>query len=210
MDRSILRAKGPVICLAQPNGLVRWAMGTARANGPAICDNETYRPPFATGTALAPETPGRNPYAAPVALSDRPLTDAPWTRTPWLRRLVVLQAVVIITSLVAEAYKHESIITSGPIFSLVGLAIAIVGFRNSDYMATAFGGSAIAFALLIVFLINYNSWGPVQGDRPITLLAFGYAAFALPISARLVLARSASSEVGTAEASGASGEFEVS
>ncbi|PHQ36631.1 hypothetical protein CEE69_04525 [Rhodopirellula bahusiensis] len=105
-----------------------------------------------------------------------------------MRRLIVLQAIVIVTSLAVEAYRHETIIGSGPIFSLVGLVIAILALRNRDHAAMVFGGSAIAFASLIVFLINYNSWGPPQGNRPITILSFTYAAFALPVSAWLAFA----------------------
>lgn len=136
---------------------------------------------------LAAESHDPNPYAAPATVSETPPIDGAPVRAPWLRRFVVLQAIVIVTSLAVEAYEHESIVGSGPIFSLVGLIIAIIAFRKRDPAAMIFGGSAIAFASLIVFLINYNSWGPPQGNRPITILSFTYAAFALPISAWLVL-----------------------
>ncbi len=131
-----------------------------------------------------------NPYATPATVSDAPLVDEVPVQTPWLRRVIVLQAIVILASLAVEAYQHESIVGSGPIFALVGLVIAVLAFRNRDRAAMVFGVSAIAFALLVVFLINYNSWGPPQGNRPITLLAFTYAAFALPISFWLAFARS--------------------
>lgn len=139
---------------------------------------------------LAAESDDLNPYAAPTTISDAAPICGEHVRTPWLRRFLMLQAIVIVTALAVEAYKHESIVGSGPIFSLVGLAIAIVAVRKRDYAAMIFGGSAIAFASLIVFLINYNSWGPPQGNRPITLLSFTYAAFALPISGWLAFARS--------------------
>ncbi len=139
--------------------------------------------------ALPAPSPDLNPYATPATVSDTPVDYPAKVRPPWLRRLIVLQAIVIVTSLAVEAYEHKSIIGSGPIFSLVGLAIAIVAFRNRDRHAMAFGGSGIAFSSLIVFLINYNSWAPAQGDRPITLLSFTYAVFALPISGWLVFAR---------------------
>ena len=144
------------------------------------------------GITLAAESHDLNPYATPATVSDVPPIYGAPVRTLWLRRCIVLQAFVIVTSLAAEAYKHESIVGSGLIFSLVGLAIAIVAFRKRDHAAMIFGGSAMAFASLIVFLINYNSWGPPQGDRPITLLSFTYAAFALPISAWLAVVRTRS------------------
>ncbi|WP_153559322.1 hypothetical protein [Roseimaritima sediminicola] len=41
---------------------------------------------------------------------------------------------------------------------------------------------------VVVFLINYNGWGPPEGNRPITLMAFTYAALLLPTAAWLVFA----------------------
>ncbi|QDV43431.1 hypothetical protein Enr13x_32880 [Stieleria neptunia] len=139
---------------------------------------------------MAAEPPDLNPYAPPSTVSDTPLIDAAPIQAPWLRRFIAVQAIVIVASLAVEAYEHESIVGSGPIFSLVGLIIAMLAFRNRDHASMIFGGSAIAFASLIVFLINYNSWGPPQGDRPITILSFIYAAFALPYSAWFVSTRS--------------------
>lgn len=155
---------------------------------------------------MAAESHDLNPYATPATVSDAPPIYGAPVRTLWLRRLVVLQAIVIVTSLAVEAYKHESIVGSGPIFSLVGLAIAVVAFRKRDHAAMIFGGSAIAFASLIVFLINYNSWGPPQGNRPITLLAFTYAAFALPISAWLSVVRAKSAGNHRLQRSGGGGD----
>jgi drug/metabolite transporter (DMT)-like permease len=102
--------------------------------------------------------------------------------TRWLASLLMLQAVVIVVSLVYESVQHESIIFSGPIFALVGVLIAIMAFRERNSAAIIYGCSAVAFALLIVLLINYNRWSPAQGDLPITLLALGYAAVSFPVS----------------------------
>ena len=96
---------------------------------------------------------------------------------------------VILASLAVEAYEHESIVGSGPVFSLTGLCLAVVAYRQRDWAAVGLGASAVGFALVIVFLINYNGWGPAQGDRPITLLAFGYALVALPVAWQLLFVR---------------------
>lgn len=141
------------------------------------------------GTTLPADSDHFNPYAAPSAVFGTPVDLATPVRMPWSHRLIVLQSFVIVISLAVEAYEHESIIGSGPIFSAVGLAIAICAFRQRDYIATLFGSSAIAFASLIVFLINYNSWGPPEGNQPITILSCAYAACALPMSAWLVIAK---------------------
>ncbi|MFO1003238.1 MAG: hypothetical protein U0936_23130 [Planctomycetaceae bacterium] len=130
-----------------------------------------------------------NPYAAPAVVPDPPVDLTAPVRMPWSHRLVVFQSFVIVISLAVEAYEHESIVGSGPIFSAVGLAIVICAVRQRDYTATLIGGSAIAFASLIVFLINYNSWGPPEGDQPITILSFAYAVCMLPMSAWFVFAK---------------------
>jgi hypothetical protein len=111
----------------------------------------------------------------------------PQIRTPWLRRLIALQAVVIVLALALESYEHETIVGTGQLLTLVGLVIAAVAQRHHDRLAMLFGGSAFLFALLIVFLINYNSWSPAQGDQPITILSFAYAAFALPTAVWLAI-----------------------
>jgi hypothetical protein len=139
------------------------------------------------------ESTDTNPYAPPTTVSDAPLRiREALIRTPWLRCFIVIQAILIVIALAFEAYMHESIVCSGPIFSLFGLVIAILAFRNRDHIAAFFGCSAIVFTLLIVFLINYNSWGPPQGDLPITIMSFTYAVLALPVSLHLVFARSKS------------------
>ena len=107
-----------------------------------------------------------------------------------MRFLLALQLVVILVSLALEAYEHETIVGSGAVFTLVGIAIASVAYRSKDFFAIAYGLSAVAFSFLIVFLINYNQWGPPQGNRPITILAFCYAAIALPIAGWLLIGRS--------------------
>ncbi len=111
----------------------------------------------------------------------------PQVRTPGLRCLIALQTFVMILALALESYEHETIAFTGQIFTIVGLIIVVVAQRHHDRPAMLFGWSAFMFALLIVFLINYNSWSPAQGDRPITILSFAYAAFALPTSVWLAL-----------------------
>ncbi|MEL6109108.1 MAG: hypothetical protein AAFU85_24135 [Planctomycetota bacterium] len=140
----------------------------------------------------AHRTPDFNPYAAPATVSEICVVARKPIRTPWLRRVILLQSVVIVTALFVEAIEHETIVGSGPVFALFGLIIAILAYRNRDRAALLFGLSAVAFASLIVFLINYNSWGPRQGNLPISILSYIYAVVALPISAWLVSARSRS------------------
>lgn len=130
-----------------------------------------------------------NPYAPPQSMSEASIAHRRAAMPARLTRLLVVQAAVIVCSLALEAYRHESIVGTGSIFALVGLLIAIAAYRERNSLAFVYGCSAVAFTALIVFLINFYGWLPAQGDRPITMLAFGYAAFALAINCRLFLSR---------------------
>ena len=153
---------------------------------------------------MAADSLDLSPYNAPRSVSDTPVVRRPRTST-LLRFVIGLQSIVIVASLAIEAYHHASIIGSGPIFSIVGVVIAILALRSRDPASAVFGVSALFFSSLIVFLINYNSWGPPQGDRPITILSYVYAALALPSAIWLVLARSKSSGNHPMQTSGESG-----
>jgi hypothetical protein len=95
----------------------------------------------------------------------------------------------MLVALCVEAYEHESIALSGPVFSLVGLVTFVLAFRNRDRPAMIFGGSAVLFSLLIVLLINVNSWGPARGDLPITIMSWTYALSAGPMAIGLAFQR---------------------
>ncbi len=135
-----------------------------------------------------------NPYKPPKSSPKSSLEVSPRRRSVSVRSLLSLQIVVIMVSLALEAYEHETIVGTGAFFSLVGIAIASVAYRGKDYLAMTHGLSAIAFSCLIVFLINFNQWGPPQGNRPITILAFCYAVIALPLAGWLALRRSREKE----------------
>jgi len=119
-------------------------------------------------------------------LADQPFREGVVSRNVWLRRLMLLQSFVIIMALVAQAYDIESILGSGPIFAVVGLLIGGIGFRTHNHLAAWYGLSAVAFALLIVFLISHNEWGPAEAERPVIILSVGYGLVACPVTWWLV------------------------
>ena len=87
-----------------------------------------------------------NPYAPPEVASSPITISGTLRQRLWLRRLCVLQMVVIVCSLAIEAYEHESIVGSGPVFAIVGLVISVFAYRQTDMLAFPFGISAIALA----------------------------------------------------------------
>ena len=121
-----------------------------------------------------------NPYTPPPAVSENVLIREGQVRNRWLIRLCSLQVVVIVVALGFNAHQHRSIVGSGPIFSLVGLAIAYVAYRSHALLEMVIGLSAPLLSLLICILINYYQWSPSQGERPNTLIMTAYALVAVP------------------------------
>ena len=78
---------------------------------------------------------------------------------------------------------------SGPIFAVLGLVIAVIGYRAEEYPAAFWGVSATAFAILLVLLINIFEWDPQRATKPVTLLSTFYAIPALPFGLWLIFAR---------------------
>lgn len=128
-----------------------------------------------------------NPYSPPTSATALALPT--WTQSPnrWFRRSLIIHLVVMVGALTLETFEHQTIVVSGLVFSLCGFVIAVAAFRLGDWVGTVFGGSAVALSLWIVFLINFNGWGPAQGDRPITLMIWLYALIAIPVGCRLVV-----------------------
>jgi len=116
----------------------------------------------------------------PPAVSENVLIREGQVRNGSLIRLCCLQVVVIVVAFAFNAHEHESIVGSGPIFSLVGLAIAFVAFRNHALLEMAIGLSAPLLSLSVFFLIHYNQWSPTQSDRPNTIIITVYALVAVP------------------------------
>ena len=129
-----------------------------------------------------------NPYHPPSEASTKVRLPTRAGTKP-LRFFTSLLLLVLLITIIVELIHHESIVITGPLLFLAGLLLAINSLWRRDAAGLALGGSAIAFCCLIVFLINFNQWGPPQGDRPISILGYCYAAFAFPFGAVAILSR---------------------
>lgn len=105
----------------------------------------------------------------------------------WLTSLCSLQILVMATALWLEAYEHETIVGSGPVFSVVGMAIAGISRRKDRHLEFFAGVSAPLLTAFIVFLININGWSPATGDKPITVIISLYSAVFMPILASAIV-----------------------
>jgi hypothetical protein len=77
--------------------------------------------------------------------------------------------------------KHiESILASGPIFSLVGIAIAVACYRFNLRRGFYFGLAAPTVSVLCFALICGLDWSPSDARRPIPALLILFALFYIP------------------------------
>lgn len=124
-----------------------------------------------------------NPYLAPKA---EPAVPRPKRHKTGLNTSLVVLLLTIIGGLALETWDHQSIVGSGPILFLTGVALLWFAVRGNHRTAIWLAASAIFLCVLVVFLINFNNWGPPEGDGPITLLAWTWSAVAVPTAIRLL------------------------
>ncbi len=123
---------------------------------------------------------GDNPYAPPSdAIENTPLPQ-PRLRSPWLFCLCCLQLVVLAAGIGLEAYQHESIMYSGPVYLLVGLATALLARRKQQQLEMIIGTSAILLVSIVFLLIVINEWSPQESDFPNTIIILAYTVITAP------------------------------
>jgi hypothetical protein len=79
------------------------------------------------------------------------------------------------------ATEIESIVVTGPIFTVLGLVVVLLGAIDGRMMPVWFGLSAGLVSLLIFVLINAKGWGPEPAAFPVTLILLGYELAVIPI-----------------------------
>jgi hypothetical protein len=95
--------------------------------------------------------------------------------------LVMLQIVGILIATVAALMEIESIVASGPLLTLNGLLIAVVGYRRRRPPAFYFGLYAPSVSLICFLIIFFNRWGPSAAARPIGALVALLAFVGIPL-----------------------------
>ncbi|WDQ16054.1 hypothetical protein [Rhodopirellula sp. P2] len=116
-----------------------------------------------------------NPYAPTTDLPGLCVSDEKPPRSKWLLSWLLWHLALIAASVAGAEYDIESIMFSGTVFTLSGIVLAIIAFRRGNRIAMLFGLSSLAFAILIVVLINVMAWNPRDADRPVCILIWGYA-----------------------------------
>lgn len=104
------------------------------------------------------------------------------------RRLFLLavcygQMVGISGAVVASVIDIESIVGSGPILSLTGLALAIGAWKTRrSRTGLLFGLSAGAMTVAVFLLIFLRRWSPDDAKYPVPLILIGYEYLIAPVA----------------------------
>lgn len=84
-------------------------------------------------------------------------------------------------STIAATVEIETIVGTGPIFSLVGLATALGILTSRSPANLLFGLSTPIFSLFIFFWIFSNRWSPQQATVPVSTIILVYEGLAVPL-----------------------------
>ncbi len=95
--------------------------------------------------------------------------------------LCLLQILGICGSVIAAAFEITTILTSGPLFSVVGVAVACAWRVSRSLASVVFGLSAALISLFIFLLINAMSWGPADAKVPVTVILLCYEVVIVPL-----------------------------
>lgn len=76
----------------------------------------------------------------------------------------------------------ESVLFSGPILAIVGLATTIYGIRHHYPQVTTMGAAHVAICILFVSLVNLLGWGPGAARVPFMLMGAIYILIMAPLS----------------------------
>ncbi|MFO0976870.1 MAG: hypothetical protein U0996_10755 [Planctomycetaceae bacterium] len=113
-----------------------------------------------------------NPFAAP-AVEDVVISREGRMGTG-LKIAFSLQLLVLVGGLFASYADVESIVFSGPTYSVAGLIVAVVALSQRRRTLVLMGFSAPVLAVAIFLLIYFNRWNPSDAQFPVPLICTGY------------------------------------
>jgi hypothetical protein len=110
-----------------------------------------------------------------------------------LAGICVLLPLCVSGAVIGAAFDIESIVVTGPILSLSGLAVTLIGwgFRSSSmalfgisipsFSMAIFGISIPSFSMAIFLWITFQAWSPAEAQLPVTTALIGYQLVILPV-----------------------------
>jgi len=133
----------------------------------------------------------------------------------WLRRANVpfavlcgLQILGVCGAVIAAAIDIESIVVTGPVFSVLGVLVAHGSLASRSAFNAIFGLSAVAMSLSCLIWIASLSWSPGDAQKPVTTVLICYETLLLPVGL-LALYRTLVPRVASVTANARSLQFSI-
>jgi hypothetical protein len=125
----------------------------------------------------SPAVPEPRPVI-PLEYADHTADRAERRRRVWLRVGRICSFGAWMWALAAWAVvfriKVESVLFTGPVLCVLGLAIVLAGVLAHQTLFLALGAAHCALCVLFAVLVNVNHWGPGAAHRPFVLLGALY------------------------------------
>jgi hypothetical protein len=104
------------------------------------------------------------------------------SRQIWAIVLLAMQCVAAIAAWVAARFTVESIVVTGPLLTIIGLALAVAVRRIDVWMPLLFGLSAPVLSALGALIIAVFHLGPDAAQRPILAILSVYLICLVPVA----------------------------
>jgi hypothetical protein len=105
----------------------------------------------------------------------------------WTYALAAAQAAATVLAMLACWAKVETVTVTAPAVSLLGMGVALGGWRRKSTRAVVFGLSAAWVSVLGFVMIVTAEWSPRQAHAPLAALATFYALTVVPAAAYALL-----------------------
>jgi peptidoglycan/LPS O-acetylase OafA/YrhL len=116
-----------------------------------------------------------NPYAPPPSRDETRLAPEPVRKSRSLGIMVTVHALTMAVALMCQLVEVETIMFLGPVFCITGTILGVMSIRAGRTLLSVAGWSAIAYAILVIALINVFEWSPDEATSPLAGLSITYA-----------------------------------
>lgn len=116
-----------------------------------------------------------NPYAPPPSRDETRLAPEPVRKSRNLEIMLTVHAMTIAVALICQLVEVETIMFLGPVFCITGTILGVMSHRTGRSLLGVVGWSAIAYAILVIALINMLEWSPDEAKNPLAGLSITYA-----------------------------------